>query len=317
MFKSAVAYLFAGLHLDDLLNPILERSFQSRRFQVLVYHKVSPDNHPFFAPASPADFESQMRFLKRHYAVLDLEELVDRSIKRTVPKKAVAVTFDDGYRDNYDFALPILRKHDVPATIFLATESIDNKTKLWHDRIFDAFRFTTGQNQELDLEHVLRQAKSKSSLERHLIVEKTERILAPEVPEEFRFPMLSWNQVTEMSRLGVRFGSHTCTHAILSRENTDEVVRELLDSKKAIESHIRTPVSLFAYPNGQRQDFSAANIEAIQAAGYKAALTTLPGCNSMDADPYQLRRGQPWQRDPALFRLSFFLQRHRRDTSAS
>src|SRR5678815_1522291 len=119
MLRQSVIRLAVGLNIDDLANSVFERF--SRRFQILTYHKVSPDPHPFFAPTHPAVFEQQMQFLATYYRVMPLAELVERSQHGDIPPRSVAVTFDDGYRDNYDFAFPILKKWRIPATIFVAT----------------------------------------------------------------------------------------------------------------------------------------------------------------------------------------------------
>jgi peptidoglycan/xylan/chitin deacetylase (PgdA/CDA1 family) len=122
--------------------------------------------------------------------------------------------------------------------------------------------------------------------------------------------MLSWNQVKEMSQAGIAFGSHTCTHPILSREDDAELRRELIESKKEIEVQIGKNVALIAYPNGQRGDFSTQVMEETEKAGYKCAFTAILGSNGKTGNLYSLKRGQPWQSDPGLFRLSFFLQKH-------
>ncbi len=307
--KTFLATLFAHLNIDDLLNPILEYPTARRRYQVLVYHKVSPDLHPYFPSISPDQFERQITFLRQHYSIFDLEELVDRSANAEIPKRAVAITFDDGYADNYEFAFPILREHRVPATIFLATAAIDNKHQLWHDRIFDAFRFATNGNGSLVFEQVIREAKTLSTDDRLRLVEKTEDTLAPRIPEGLGARMLSWDQVKEMNAAGIRFGSHSVTHPILSREKRQEVRKELMDSKSDLEYRLGTAVSLFAYPNGQPGDYDIDIKKQLQNSGYKCAMTTILGYNNAAVDPYELRRGQPWQMDINMFRLRFFLQR--------
>lgn len=310
MLIRELAAVFGVLHADDLLNAVLEWPKNRRRYQVLCYHKVSRDPHPFFRPLDPEDFERQVLFLKEHYTVLDLEELIDRSIRGDIPPKGVAITFDDGYRDNYDVAFPILRRHGVPATVFLTTSAINNERKIWHDRIFDSFRFSSSNDQTMVLEDVLDRAKSMSSGERRTYVARIEEILMPEVPEEFRSPMLSWNQVLEMHQAGITFGSHTCTHPNLAREDLAEVTEELAASKRDIEERLGSKVTLLAYPLGRKQDYSSDVQAAAQKAGYKCAFTTLPGFNCSKDGLYELKRGQPWQTDPHIFRLSFFMQRH-------
>src|SRR5438477_1528660 len=147
----SMAKIAVRLDVDNAVNRIIEGLYRNsrhvasrlaRRFQVLAYHKVSPDPHPFFEPDHPTAFEQHMRFLSRCYRVMPLMELVERNRRGDIPHRAVAITFDDGYRDNYQYAFPILKKYGLPATIFVTTGAIETGKLLWHDRIFDAFRYT-------------------------------------------------------------------------------------------------------------------------------------------------------------------------------
>ena len=121
----SMAKIAARLDVDNAANRIIEGLYRNsrhvasrlaRRFQVLAYHKVSPDPHPFFEPDHPKAFEQHMRFLSRCYRVMPLVELVERNRRGDIPHRAVAITFDDGYRDNYEYAFPILKKYGIPAT---------------------------------------------------------------------------------------------------------------------------------------------------------------------------------------------------------
>ncbi len=339
--KALLARAFCGLRLDDAANHVLERwvyrnawkrpdgswdyppAWRSRRFQILVYHKVSPDPHPYFAPTPPDVFEWQMRFLREHYCPMDLEELVERMRLGDIPQRAVAVTFDDGYRDNYEYAFPVLEKYGLPATIFLATGAIDNRMVLWHDRVFDAFRFATVRRARLRswdgrelsvtvpaLREVLRRAKYLPEGEKLSFVEEIEEALQPAPPGPSAPRMLSWDLVREMHAAGVRFGSHTVRHAILTTLDTEQLRRELHDSRRAIKEELRAPARLFAYPNGQEGDFDDASVTAVKLAGYAGAATSAGTINTLRQDPFLLNRGQPWHRNPGLFRTLFLTQRH-------
>src|SRR5262249_51726647 len=157
------------------------------RFQILGYHKVSPDPHPFFAPVAPEVFEKHMQFLQRCYSVMSLQELVNRATRGDVPERAVAITFDDGYRDNYEYAFPILKKYRLPATIFVATGAIGTGELIWHDRVFDAFRFAaaglfeTDEAREKSLQANLVKAKRMLGDERRRFIEDLENKLRPNV----------------------------------------------------------------------------------------------------------------------------------------
>ena len=323
----SIAKVAVTLNVDSVTNRFVERLF-SRRFQILGYHKVSPDAHPFFEPLHPDIFEQQMQFLKSCYTVMSLTELVARAARRDVPERAVAITFDDGYRDNYDYAFPILKKYELPATIFLATGAIGTGEPIWHDRVFDAFRFATvGRAQLLDsavpelildtpnaVERSLRStvvhAKSLYGQERRRLIEDLELKLRPNVSARAADRMLTWDQVREMHGAGIEFGSHTVTHTILSRIPKSEMVRELRDSKAELSERLGTPISTFAYPNGGTADYNSEAKDALRECGYSCAVTCCSGSNYVFSDAFELKRGLPWQKEIDLFRFKFFLQRH-------
>jgi peptidoglycan/xylan/chitin deacetylase (PgdA/CDA1 family) len=315
MLRQSVIRLAVGLNIDSLANSVLERF--SRRFQILTYHKVSPDPHPFFAPTYPAVFEQQMQFLATFYRVMPLAELVERSQRGDIPPRSVAVTFDDGYRDNYDFAFPILKKWRIPATIFVATGVIETGETLWHDRIFDAFRFATAEQARREppaqrqrrLESALDRARRLYGEERRQWLDEVEEQLKPLSPENQASRMLNWSQIREMQSCGVDFGSHTVTHPILSRIPSREMLTEIRESKQLLEERLRIPITSFAYPNGKANDYNQDVQTALRESGYSCAVTARVGINAALGDPFELRRGQPWQEDIDTFRLSFFLQR--------
>jgi len=311
----SVAKIAVTLNVDDLANSVVERF--SRRFQILTYHKVSPDEHPFFEPTHPTIFEKQMQFLKQCYQVLPLTELVERSQVGEIPNRAVAITFDDGYRDNYDFAFPILKKYGFRATVFVATGVIGTGKVLWHDRIFDAFRFATaGQVRREAVE--VRQQKLQAALDRarslygddqQRWVSEVEEALEPRFPAGHAHHMLSWGQIREMHSAGIEFGSHTVTHPILSNIPPYELLKELRESKQQLEDQLSAPVVSFAYPNGKTLDYNDDVKATLRQCGYTSAVTTNPGFNRPFADPFELRRGQPWHKEIEMFRFRFFLQR--------
>jgi peptidoglycan/xylan/chitin deacetylase (PgdA/CDA1 family) len=305
----SLAKIAAHLNIDTAANKILEHPRCARRFQVLAYHKVSTDMHPFFEPIHPDIFDQQMAFLSRCYRVMPLMELVGRNRTGDIPGRAVAITFDDGYRDNYDFAFPILKKYGLPATIFVTTGVIETGETLWHDRIFDSFRFAT-VNHDLSLQRVLTKAKELYGEARRRLVEDVENTLIPDVRDTGTNRMLTWKQIREMNAAGIDFGSHTVSHPVLSRIPRHEMFNELCDSKRQLSDQLRMPVSLFAYPNGHSGDFNDEVKQVLRDSGYLCAVTSEFGFNRAFSNPFELRRGQPWQTQIDVFRLAFFLQRH-------
>jgi peptidoglycan/xylan/chitin deacetylase (PgdA/CDA1 family) len=118
--------------------------------------------------------------------------------------------------------------------------------------------------------------------------------------------MLTWHDIAEMSRHNMTFGAHTVTHPILTRLGLAHAIDEILISKRTIEAHLRSPVSLFAYPNGSPADFNHAIKQALKQAGFLCAATTIWGVNDIHTDPFELRRVHAWDSDAriSLLRLA-------------
>jgi peptidoglycan/xylan/chitin deacetylase (PgdA/CDA1 family) len=336
MLKS-LAKIAVRLDIDNVANIFMEKLYSngqngrgrfSRRFQVLVFHKVSPESHPFFEPIHPIVFEQYAQFLHRCYRVMDLEELVECSRDGDIPDRAVAITFDDGYRDNYEYAFPILIKYRLPATVFVTTGHIGTGKTLWHDRIFDAFcqtsatrlKLTSTNLPELRIDSTSSRQKAIWSIRLHArplhgetmqkFIEEVEHALIPEIRPRQEDRMLTWDQIREMHRSGIKFGSHTVTHPILSGLPHAELAKELFESKRVLEEKLDAPVNSFAYPNGQASDYNETVKSVLRDCGYSFAVTTRPGLNRAHEDLFELKRGAPWQTDIELFRANFFLQRH-------
>ena len=165
-------------------------STRPRRFLVLCYHRVNDDAHPFFTGIPVALFRRQMEALRRHFTVLPLAELAERARRKDLPRNGVAVTFDDGYRDNYTNAFPVLRDLGLPATIFLTTDSLDRNALLWHDRVFDAFHRTRKAEARASFATVLARLRRSSPEDRDAV--------SGEVPKARSFRELGERQYREV-----------------------------------------------------------------------------------------------------------------------
>ena len=294
--------------------------------QILVYHRVNDEYDPFF-PAVPIQvFAQQMDYLVSNYHVCSLDEAVTRLKTRDVPDKVVVVTFDDGYRDNHAYAFPILKQCAIPATIFLATNSIGTGKILWHDRLFSAFRETKEMTlfdyhpevaicriRTLDeklkaMWKVIRVLRRMNDVTRdewleHLVA----RLNVPKKCED-KTLMLSWDEVKAMAQHGILFGAHTANHPILSRLDPQRVREEIRASSQAIESNLGVAPKTFAYPNGLRDDFNGTTKALLQEAGFQCAVTSMFGTNDSHQDLFELRRGQPWEHHLPTFaaKLSWY-----------
>lgn len=296
---------------------LVERS--RRNAQILIYHRVNDEGDPYFGGIPPKLFERQMAYLSARFTVLPLEDLVTALHDRSLPMNAVAVTLDDGYRDNYLEAFPIFRRHAIPATIFLATGAIGSDRALWHDDVFSAFRETAAPALEpfgpravggslatvpdrlRVQQEVLGYLRSLPDEERAEAVVRLREALRVGPSRPVPGLMLSWEEAREMSAGGVRFGSHTVTHPVLSRVDSARAHRELAESKAVLEERLGVPVAGFAYPNGTPADYLPETKALLRELGYRFAVTTSPGANDETSDVFELRRGTPWDEDLFAF----------------
>jgi len=295
------------------------RKRRGRNLQILIYHRVNDEGDQFFPGIPTGVFARQMEYLASHWNVLPLEDALERVKRKDVPDNAMAITFDDGYRDNFLHAFPILKKLSLPATIFLATGVIGTGRTLWHDRVFSAFRETrvpvlTGipsESDQYDLQtiesklaaqgKILRFIWSLDEDDRTRWIDRLREKLQVSDHQDASKSMLTWDEIRLMHGQGVSFGAHTVTHPILSKLPSHRALEELQQSKATIERELQAPVRTFAYPIGRREDYNEDTKRFVREAGYTCALTTVPGTNTDEANPFELRRATPWDEDIAGF----------------
>ncbi|HEV2037482.1 MAG TPA: polysaccharide deacetylase family protein, partial [Candidatus Eremiobacteraceae bacterium] len=237
-----------------------------------------------------------------------------------------AITFDDGYADNFTNALPRLRAYGMSATFFIVTGALDGG-RMWNDTIIEAMRRC--RDAELDLNdiglgrHALsspdtRRAASETLIDRLKYRDVSDRLASSERVTELAKVapptdlMLSGEQVKAMRRAGMQIGAHTVSHPILARLSHEDARREMADSKASLETMIGEKVGLFAYPNGKPgQDYHEEHAVLARGMGFDAAFTTTPSAARVGCDIMQLPRFTPWDRGRLAFgaRLAMNLQR--------
>jgi peptidoglycan/xylan/chitin deacetylase (PgdA/CDA1 family) len=311
------------LHRAGLSGPLSAlMGYATRRptFPILSWHRVNDDNDPFF-PALPTEvFERQMAFVARTYSVLPLEDLVDRMARNRVPRNALAITFDDGYRDNLTHAAPVLARHGLHATVFLATGAVASGEPLWFDRLaltFKRARATAwsapwGETMPLGTtaERLAALGRAQSHLKR---LGEDDRLLAvdelfitldcAEDRSALKNLMLSWDDVHALVGLGFDIGGHTVSHPILSRLSPERARAEIAGCRAMIQAACGRAPRAFAYPNGRRDDYSPEVVRVVREAGFTCAVTTEFGVNTAATPPYELRRGGPWEHHLPTFAL--------------
>lgn len=289
------------------------------RLSILIFHRVLPLADPLL-PEEPtaAQFDALLGHLQKRFNVLSLADGVERLYGGTLPGSALAITFDDGYADNVAVAAPLLRKHGVPATIFIATRFVDGGA-MWNDMVIEAFRST--KRSELNLEsldlgrhsvastdarrlamdRVLNQLKYREERQREAQACAILEAAGAEPPAAL---MMTHDQIRSLAGFGLQVGAHTVSHPILARLPSDKAWREICDSKRALEQLLGHPVTLFAYPNGRpQQDYALEHVRMVHEAGFDAAVSTAWGAATDASDRMQLPRFTPWTRKPLKFDL--------------
>ncbi len=297
--------------------PVLTRRKQSSA-RILYYHRVNDDGDPFFPAISTSLFEKEMRHLARNYNVLALPDLV-KHLQDGPPEPVVAITFDDGYKDNCENAFPVLQRYGLPATIFLTTGTMDDDTPIWFEQLAHALKTTTRESLDLEID-VPRRFLLKTQAERlqanngifdvlRELSDAERKVWLPRILRELRVAddrdrrgkMLTWDQTRFMSVRGINFGGHTVNHPFLSRLTKENACWEASECKRRIEAELQVPVECFAYPNGRDKDIGPWGDDVIRSAGYQSAVTTIWGMNYQSTNSMRLKRGGPWEESEALF----------------
>jgi peptidoglycan/xylan/chitin deacetylase (PgdA/CDA1 family) len=312
--STAIRAASGTLYHSGLLGPVTRAITHARsrpRLPILTFHRVNDDDDPFMPSLPTGVFARQMAHVARHYRVLSVENLAAQLQGGRAPRNALALTFDDGYRDNFTHAAPILKRLGLPATIFLVTGYIGTPKAMWFDRVAMAFKIATvgrvaiGNGRVLPLGTVrdrlaaldaaLAHLKLLPDEERRTAVDRLIAALTPGGPERPKRLMLSWDEVAALRGLGFSVGAHTVTHPILSRLAPARASEEIHGSKAAIEKVLGEPVRAFAYPNGGAGDYDETAKGLVREAGFSCAVTTRRGLNDTDTPVLELRRGGPWE----------------------
>ena len=271
--------------------------------KILAYHSINTQSNSIQSMAQDVkNFEHQMRYLKDNFRVISLTDLC-RLLKngKGLPKNSVVITFDDGYRDNYLNAYPILKKYKIPTTLFLTTHPVETQEPLFFDALCYGI-FTTLQKivdlQDLGLSKYLldkkilqlKAIKEINDFSKQMTFQEKSRflhIISDRLKVDFEELKamrlyLSWDEVMEMSRDGIEIGAHTKTHPQLASMPDEELRSEILDSRDIIEKRISKKVFSFAYPFGSAIDFNYRTKEVVKNAGFECACSLIRGKGSVD-----------------------------------
>lgn len=297
------------------------------RLSTLIFHRVLPAPDPLFpGEIDVTAFDAICGWVSRWFRVLPLGEATEALRSGDLPSRAMAITFDDGYADNLLQAAPILRRHGLPATVFVATGFLDGGL-MWNDRLIEAARRTVLRGIDLrgtgapadalsTTDHATRRATIDALIAHAKYLDPQTRIaFADEVARRAQVSlpgdlMLSSPQVAELDACpGIDIGAHTVSHPILRTLSRADARREIEDSRAVLERLTGRPVPLFAYPNGKPgQDYSTESVEIVREAGFQAAVSTRWGVSTARTNRFELRRFTPWDR--TRWRFGFRLWRN-------
>lgn len=275
---------------------------------ILMYHRFSREKNPF--KISGEEFAAHLEYLSKRNRVLSLAETLDYLKNgEKLPPNTTVLTIDDGYADAFEIAFPILKKFNLPATLFVVTDFVDGKCWLWTDlmryilnataREFFRVEFEngeriemnlTGETQSLELAGRVNSRLKKMSNERKEAkireIAETLAVKIPELPTDEYAP-ISWRQAREMDANNLKIESHTVTHPILTNINEQQLGFELQNSKSKLEMILNRKSEHFCYPNGS---FDEIVRQAVENNDYKSAVTTDYGFNDAGENPFTLKR---------------------------
>ncbi len=292
---------------------------------VLAYHRIGDaSGQPFddeLFSASADGFREQLRYLNTHFAVLDADALMaaTRHGHLQLDAPSALITFDDGYRDNCDVALPILQEQGLSAVFFVAAGYIDDPRLTWWDRVAyivktterPSLTLTYPQSQIFDIAadgpgrviyRLLRLYKQTPAIDQQAFFAQLEHSAAVGVDPVAlgRDLFMTWEHVRTLARAGMEIGGHTYNHPVLSRVTADTQRHELTHARQRIEAETAMDVRLMAYPVGGRDAFTPETQQLAAGAGYRAAFSYYGGVNRPGhSDLFDLRR-EAIDRDDSL-----------------
>jgi peptidoglycan/xylan/chitin deacetylase (PgdA/CDA1 family) len=272
-------------------------------------------------------FGKLLEYLKSRFQFISLEALFrGETDPANNSKPRCLLTFDDGWKDTYTTAYPLLKRLEVPAAMFVVTGKIGHRTGFWVEQLKNAWRrpsfgahvrwvlsrrLGTDQARRLgDIESIVEWLKHMPAEKRNSLLPQLQQANDGVDATDEVDSMLTWNQVFEMSQNGFAIGAHTVSHPLLTFEDDQTVRDELSQSRATLEAKLGKAVRAFAYPNG---DWDARVRRWVDQTGYECAFTTRPGWYDLRQDPYTVRRilihegnvtGRDGQFSPAMLSLT-------------
>ena len=281
------------------------RMFKRQGCRILVYHRFPPDRSKLAA---------QCEYIRRHFQPVSMRRVAESfNGGPPLPNYSVAVTVDDGYRNFLLNGQPVFSQYEIPVTVFLITGFIDRELWPWWDQVTYMFHRTRRSSisfagSELNLtsdlirvvDVVTRNLKRLPANVRHVRIDELQQTLDVRLPESapLEYEPLAWDEVRQLSRMGVEFGAHTRTHPILSLVSDEtELNEEITGSRRRLYEQLWIPSLHFAYPNGTPADYDERTVASVRRAGFATAVVLERALNYPGADRFRLAR---LDADPSL-----------------
>ncbi len=307
MNRSALASVLGRTGVLPLVLTLRKRGLLRPWIPVLTYHRVArPEDAGTFdagvVDVTPEAFDEQLAFLVRWFDLVGLDELIAFRRGAPLPPNPLLITFDDGYLDNHDTALPILRAHGARAAFFIATSYIEDRRLFWWDRINHFVKSSSARSIELAYPRpmrlelttegdrrratraLLRVIKDNFGLDLDRFLDEVSRAagVTLDPAEERRLvdrTLMTWDHVRALRRAGMDIGSHTRRHRVLQTLPQDELARELTGSRDDLEKVLGEPVRTISYPVGKPLEYTPVIRNAVRDAGYELGFSNGTGVN--------------------------------------
>lgn len=286
---------------------------------ILLYHGVTSQKNAGVRNSTgkhiyAEDFDEQMNFIKKSCNVVSLRKLIFLlNDTAPLPRATVAVTFDDSFKNLFTNGYPVLKKYEIPATMFITTGFVGKKRIIWADKlelVLDSFTnkekllkslSSIGFDKAIKLDTIEERKDALARLKNFLktVDEKRRIAFVENLSDGLKFPLedsenyqtLDWDEVRQMDADNlIEIGSHTVNHPILSNLNSAEIEEEIVNSKEELQEKLSHKIDLFSYPEGQDSHYNKEVIDILKRNGFICGLSAKYGDNPLGMDPFNLRR---------------------------
>jgi peptidoglycan/xylan/chitin deacetylase (PgdA/CDA1 family) len=291
----------------------VQNQFRPKSF-ILLYHRITDlEIDPWDLAVSTDNFEEQLIALKEAYNVISLNELIEDKKNRKLKERSIAITFDDGYKDNYTAAYPILIKHQVPATFFISSAYIESQNEFWWDKLIRFVLTDTNLPKKLELKSLNKHwdiskhnFDEKSKFDFFMDVWGSLLQVHPNLREQALSEIETWSNHDKVIRSDhlpmsktelidmaqhplISIEAHTNNHAALGYLDQNSQREEIQSGKRWLEKVLNKPITGFSYPNGS---YNGETISLMAEIGFEYACTTEEFRNSNYISDYKLPRFQ-------------------------